>query len=288
MIVKSLSVSAAKISSLGCGATVPVAFYPKDNADLMSILRQRAAGSRFFIAGGLTNTLVAGATEDDVFIFTDGLRGISVRDDLITVRAGEKTSHVADVARICGLSGMEDLCCIPGTVGGGLSGNAGCYDTAFSDLIRSVKLFRLDDGSHETLSAEEIAFRYRYCNLRKNVDLITEITLRLFPDDTNSIGARMAAIRKKRKESIPAGKSLGSVFKKLDGVSCGYYLDKLGLKGKQIGGMQISEKHAGIIVNRGDGTPEEYLALVNLCEKAIQKETGKKPEREVIVFGGNL
>ena len=288
MIVNPVSVSAAKISSLGCGAIIPVAFYPKDIAELQCVQRQYAARSRFFIAGGLTNTLVTEPDERDVVIFSDGFRGIRVRDDRMTVRAGERTAHVADVARICGLSGLEDLCCIPGTVGGGLSGNAGCFGTAFSDIVESVRLFRLDKGDTEFLTAEEIAFRYRYSNLRKNVDFITEITLRLIPDDTKKIAARMAAVRNKRKETLPVNKSLGSVFKRLDGVSCGYYLDKLGFKGKRVGGMEISEKHAGIIVNRGDGTPEEYLALAELCEKAIQKETGKKPEREVIVFGRNL
>lgn len=287
MNIKAMSVSAANISSLGCGATVPVAFFPKDNDQLRQVQRRFVPRSRFFIAGSLSNTLVTELNPDDVMIFCGAMRGIRVHDDCITVRAGEKTSHVADVARICGLSGMEDMCCIPGTVGGGVMGNAGCYDTAFKDVVKSVRLFCLDDGRQEELSADEIAFRYRYCNLRKNVDFITEVTLKLFPDDVAAIGARMADVRKKRKQTLPAGKSLGSVFKKLDGVSCGYYLDELGMKGRRIGGMQVSEKHAGIIVNRGDGTPEEYIALVELCENEIRKVTGKKPEREVVIFGRN-
>ncbi len=285
MDIKPMSVSAANISSLGCGATVPTAFFPKDIDRLRQIQRRYAGQSRFFIAGGLTNTLVMNMAPDDVMIFCGGMRGIRVHDDFITVRAGEKTAHIADVARICGLSGMEDLCCIPGTVGGGVMGNAGCFDTAFADVVKSVRLFHLDDGQQEELSAEEIAFRYRYCNLRKNVDFITEVTLKLFPDGVAAIGARMSDVRKRRKQALPAGKSLGSVFKKLDDVGCGYYLDQLGIKGRRIGGMQVSEKHAGIIVNRGDGTPEEYLALVELCESEIQKATGRKPEREVVIFG---
>lgn len=287
MDIKAMSVSAANISSLGCGATVPVAFYPKDIDQLRQVQRRYAGHSRLFIAGGLTNTLVMSMSEDDAMIFCSAMRGIRVHDDCITVRAGEKTAHVADVARICGLSGMEDLCGIPGTVGGGVMGNAGCYDTAFADVIKSVRLFHLDDGQQEELSAEEIAFRYRYCNLRKNVDFITEVTLKLFPDSVAAIGARMSDVRKKRKQTLPTGKSLGSVLKKIDGVGCGYYLDQLGMKGRRIGGMQVSEKHAGIIVNRGDGTPEEYLALVELCESEIQKATGRKPEREVVIFGRN-
>lgn len=287
MEVKAMSVSAANISSLGCGATIPVAYYPKDIEQLRQIQRRHAARSRLFIAGALSNTLVLEMTPDDATIFCSAMRGIRVHEDCITVRAGEKTAHVADVARICGLSGMEDLCCIPGTVGGGVMGNAGCYDTAFKDVVKSVRLFHLDDGQQEELSGEEIAFRYRYCNLRKNVDFITEVTLRLFPDGVSAIGARMSDVRKKRKQTLPTGKSLGSVFKKIDGVSCGYYLDRLGIKGRRIGGMQVSEKHAGIIVNRGDGTPEEYLALVELCESEIQKATGRKPEREVVIFGRN-
>ena len=287
MSVKSVTVNAADISSLGSGCVIQNALYPKDITELMTVQRAFGRDNRFYIAGGLTNTLVAEIGERDVVIFSDLFKGIRVREDRITVRSGEKTAHVADVARICGLSGMEDLCCIPGTVGGGLSGNAGCFDTSFSDVVESVKLFHLDDGQPEKLSAEEIAFRYRYCNLRKNVDFITEITFRLYPDDGMKIASRMMDVRNKRKNSLPPQRSLGSVFKRIDDVSCGYYLDKVGMKGFRVGGMQVSEKHANVIVNSGGGTPEDYLAVLAECEKKIQKNIGKKPEREVIIFGGD-
>lgn len=287
MSTKTVAVNAAHLSSLGSGHVISNAVFPKDMSELVTVQRAFCGKARFFIAGGLTNTLVSTLNESDVVVFSDGFRGIRVKEDRITVRSGEKTSHVADVARICGLSGMEDLCCIPGTVGGGLIGNAGCFSTAFSDVVESVKLFHLDDGQPEKLSAEEIAFRYRYSNLRKNVDFITEITFRLFPDDGTKIAARMTEVRNKRKEALPAQKSLGSVFKRIDDVSCGYYLDRAGMKGFRIGGMQVSEKHANVIVNVGGGTPEEYLAVMDECEKAIKKYTGKKPTREVNVFGGD-
>ena len=97
-----MSVSAANISSLGCGATIPVAYYPKDIEQLRQIQRRHAARSRLFIAGALSNTLVLEMTPDDATIFCSAMRGIRVHEDCITVRAGEKTAHVADVARICG------------------------------------------------------------------------------------------------------------------------------------------------------------------------------------------
>lgn len=285
MNVKPIVVNAAKISSLGSGCIIPCAVYPKDIGELQTVQRLFSDSYRMFIAGGLTNTLVADMTERDVVIFSDCFRGIRVRDDRITARAGEKTAHVADVAKICGLTGMEELCGIPGTVAGGVMGNAGCFSTAFSDVVESVKLVHLDDGELEILTAEEIAFRYRYSNLRKNVDFIYEVTLRLADGENEKIAAKMTEVRRKRQEKLPPYKSLGSVFKRIDDVSCGYYLDQAGLKGTRIGGMEISCEHANVIVNRGGGTPEEYLALVDLCERTIEKKVGKRPEREVIVFG---
>ncbi len=288
MSIKSVTVSAAEISTLGSGGMIQKAVFPKNMTELVSLQRTYSVSNRLYIAGGLSNTLVLGTGERDVVIFSDGFKGIRVRDDIVSVLAGEKMTHVAEVARICGLSGLEDLCAIPGTIGGAVSGNAGCMDSSISDVVESVKLFHLDDGQTEILSAEEIAFRYRYSNLRKNVDFITEVSLRLIADDSAKIAARMSKVRNKRKETIPLQRSLGSVFKRIEGVSCGYYLDVAGYKGKNVGGMQVSEKHAGIIVNTGGGTPEEYLELMTDCEKIIQKTVGKKPEREVIVLGGDL
>ncbi len=287
MSIKPIAVSAAKISSIGCGAVIPNALYPDGISEIVELQRAYAGEYRFYIAGGLTNTLVKEVGERDAVLFTDNLKGIRVREDTITVRAGERTSHVADVARICGLSGMEELCCIPGSIGGAVSGNAGCFDTSMSDIVKSVKVFHLDDGQPEYLTADEIAFRYRYCNLRKNVDLICEVTLRLYPSNSHSVAKRMERVRAERREKLPLTKSLGSVFKRIDGVGCGYYLDRAGMKGTTVGGMQVSKKHAGIIVNVGGGTPDDYIKLADICAKTIQKEVGKRPEREVIVFGGD-
>ncbi len=270
-------------SSLGCGGVVGKAFFPKNLTELAAIAAERS-DETFVIAGGLTNTLVLSGA-DETFLFSDCFRGIRFEEDQVTVRVGEKTAHVADLARVYGLSGLENLCGIPGTIGGAVYGNAGAYGSSLSDLIESVSVFRLDDGETELLCREEIAFSYRHSSLRRNLDFVYEVGLRLYPDDSARIAARMEEARRKRKEKMPSQRSLGCVFKNPDEMGAGYYIEKSGLKGARAGGMQISEKHANVIVNTGGGTAEEYLELVNLAEKTVRKNFGIKLEKEICVYG---
>lgn len=278
-----LSVPASQHSSLRCGGVLEKVFAPLSMRELASFYEGNDCSS-ITIVGALTNTLVLSGGVSDAVIMTDNLRGVSVEGDIIKAAAGEKLAHVARVAKEYGLSGMENLSGIPGSVGGAVYGNAGSFGSVISDIFYGAEIFRLDTGETEFLSREEVAFGYRYSNLKEGQDLITKVYFRLFPSHISGIAAKMDEVRKKRQEMQTSRPSLGSVFKKVGEESAGWYIEKAGLKGYRYGGMEFSERHANFIVNR-NGTPEDYLYLVGLAERKVYETFGVRLKREVKIIG---
>lgn len=279
-LIKS-TVDTSSVCSLRCGGTCLNAYYPQKISDL-EYLATRSADKLFL--GGMTNTLLV-SDYDGIAVFSDGFKGIKVRDNEIIVGSGERLATVCNLVADVGLSGVESLCGIPGTIGGAVVNNSGAFGTEISDVIEEVTVYNFDTKQVEKLSREEIAFSYRYSNLRKNSDFIFSVKLNLFSQDKQRIFAKMQEVREKRRLTQPSKKSLGSVFRSHEGVSAGYYLDKAGLKGKRIGGMSISTLHANFIVNDGMGTAEEYEELVAFAKSAVQKEFGIKLKEEVLIIG---
>lgn len=282
MSVIPMETDLSAISPVGCGAVIQKAYYPENEAEL-KLLSKRLSTDEYIVLGGVTNTLVL---EDwkGCALFTDLFRGISVRGTEIKVKAGEKTSKLCGVAQNFSLGGLEAFVGLPGTVGGALSGNAGCFGSEISDALTSMTVFRLDEGTTEELTKEEIAFSYRYCNLRKNKDLILDATFSLYASSPARIAENVANVRRERAFRQPKGKSLGSVFKQYHGVSAGYYLEKAGLKGLEENGVLISEEHANFFINRS-GDASGYLALTEKARKIVYETFGIRLEREVVVVG---
>lgn len=282
MSVAELETHLSSLSPVGCGAVIKRAFYP-ENIEELQCLSKKLSVDEYVVLGGVTNTLVlsdwAGCA-----VFTDQLKGVSVRDCFLKVKAGERVSKVCGVAQYLSLSGLENFCGLPGTVGGAISGNAGCFGAEISDCLDSVTVFRMDTGETEELSKEEIAFSYRYCNLRKNKDIILSATFSLYPDTPVRIAERMREVRRERAEKQPKGRSLGSFFKQYHGVSAGYYIERAGLKGVEENGVKISNEHANFFLNVS-GKAEDYLALTEKARKKVYETFGIRLEREVIVVG---
>lgn len=283
MEIEFFSASAAQLSTLRCGGLLKRVFAPTSIRDLQRVFTPDNEEATV-IAGDFSNTLVLSGGVDEVTVISDNLRGVTVEGDVIKAAAGEKLSHVARLARDYGLSGMEALCGIPGTVGGAARGNAGCFGSAVSDIFEGAEIFKLDTAETEYLTREEIAFNYRYSNLREGKDFITKVYFRLYPSPIVNIAAKMDEVKKQRAERQPAYPSLGSVFKNVKNESAGAFIERAGLRGYRYGGMEISERHANFIVNRG-GTPEEYLYLVKLAEKKVFESFGVKLSREVKIIG---
>ncbi len=282
MSIVSLETDCSRLSSVGCGGVIKRAFFPQNTAELTEIASE-IARDEYVILGGLTNTLVLDEF-DGAAVFGTLMKGISVRGDTIRVKSGETFAKLCGVAQYASLGGAESFFGLPGTIGGAVVGNSGCFGSEISEVLESVTVFRLDDGETETLSRDEIAFGYRYSNLRKNKDFILDATLRLYPEQSRIIAEKMAQTRKMRQIKQPKGKSLGSFFKQYNGVSAGYYIEKAGLKGYEKNGVKVSETHANFLINE-TGNAANYLEIAEFIEKTVYDKLGIKLDREVNVVG---
>jgi UDP-N-acetylmuramate dehydrogenase len=283
MDVACLPANLSRISALGCGGSYEKAYFPQNTAELKQII-ERHSTDEINIFGAASNTLVVGE-QNSVAVFSDLFKGISAQGERITAYAGEPLSKVCGTAQYFALGGMENLCGIPGTVGGAVIGNSGAFGTSVGDILESVTVYKLDTGETEVLTRGEIAFGYRYSNLRRDKDFVVSATFALYSDDAERMARRSADVRRRRRASQPCGKSLGCVFKQYRGVSAGYYIEQAGLKGFSQGGMTISPVHANFIVNDGNGTAEEYLGVLKKAESEVEKQLGIKLEREVNIVG---
>ncbi len=283
MDARILKVEAEKVSALRCGGSLNRVVMPRSEEEIVTVC-QYFCGEDKVVVGGLSNTLVLSGGENRLCFSTKLLKGIEVSGEGLEVGSGESLIKVSQFAQSNCLSGLEPLCGIPGTIGGAVFGNSGSYNCEIGDIVESIKVVDLISGQTEELFREEIGFLYRKTILRKGRDLICSVKLRLMPEVGNKIAMRMAKVRAIRKNSQPIMPSLGCVFKKCDGLSAGYLIEQAGLKGYEENGMQFSPVHANFIVNKG-GTPEAYLYLVELAERAVYETFGKKLVREVNIIG---
>ena len=205
------------------------------------------------------------------------------------VRAGAAVmlSSLCAFARDNGLSGLEFAWGIPGSVGGAAYMNAGAYGGEMKDVLQSVT-HMTPGGEIVTLPAAELELSYRHSRYSGKRDVILWAEYLLEPGEKSDIAGKMDDLIGRRKEKQPYDMpSAGSVFKRPAGGYAAALIDECGLKGKQVGGAQVSPKHAGFIVNTGGATCEDVLALISEIQKTVKEQTGILLEREVCVVGEN-
>lgn len=247
------------------------------------------------------------AAEDDVpvtvvgcgsnlLVSDDGIRGlvillgkpfsqIEVQGNVIHAQAGARMSALANAALANGLTGLEFASGIPGSVGGGVYMNAGAYGGQLSDVIVEVEMIR--DGMVVRVPAEEMDFGYRHSAAMDEGGLIVGATFVLQSGDPAEIRAKMDDLNGRRRDKQPLEyPSAGSVFKRPEGYFAGALIEQAGLKGCRIGGAEVSEKHAGFIVNRGGATAQDVCDLVAHVQKTVQEQFGVWLETEIRFLGG--
>ena len=185
-------------------------------------------------------------------------------------------------ARDAGLSGLEFACGIPGTVGGAIVMNAGAYGGEVKGVVKEVTLL-FPDGSIRTLSGEEMAFGYRTSLLKTTPAIVLEAVFSLQKKDTKEIADTMEDLLLKRREKQPLEyPSAGSTFKRPEGHFAGALIEEAGLKGYSVGDAQVSEKHCGFVINRGQATSKDIKTLIETIQDEVEKKSGIRLEREVI------
>ena len=209
------------------------------------------------------------------------MNACQVDGNRITAWAGAPLAQVANAAADHALTGLEFAHGIPGSLGGAVVMDAGAYDGEMRQVVRSVRA--LDQNCEvEELTAEQCEFGYRHSVFLDGSRLVLSAVMELQPGDEAAIRGRMAELMEKRKSKQPLEwPSAGSTFKRPEGYFAAALIDQCGLKGFRIGGAQVSEKHAGFVINAGGATCCDVLELMDAVRERVFRETGVELEPEV-------
>jgi UDP-N-acetylmuramate--alanine ligase len=276
----------AKRTTLRVGGPAEIYVEPASEADLAEVLKVCARrDTTFFVLGRGSNLLVrdGGIRGVVICLAQPAFSAVTVVGDLLHCGAGAKLKQVAVDAKRAGLSGLEFLEGIPGTVGGALRMNAGAMAGATFDVIESIRV--MDQlGQARELAVAEVPVTYRCCAL-----LQTHIALgavfRAHPAPSEEIEQRMKSFSQKRWDSQPAAPSAGCCFKNPATIPAGKLIEELGLKGTRIGGAMVSLEHGNFIVNDGTATARDVLDLIELMQQCAKTERGIELHTEVEIVG---
>ena len=238
-----------------------------------------------FIGNG-SNLLVGDKGIRGVVIeMTDPMGNIEVDGTKITAQAGAMLSKIANTAASNGLGGMEFAAGIPGSVGGAVVMNAGAYGGEMKDIIE--KVYVLDEnGAQLELDRDALDLGYRHSCIPDKKYIVTKVVLELVPRDEAEIRSKMKELNEKRAEKQPLQyPSAGSTFKRPEGYFAGKLIMDAGLRGYQVGGAQVSEKHCGFVINKGDATAADICQLMQDVSDKVQAQFGVVLEPEVKMIG---
>ena len=270
------------------GGEADILIIPASPAALISAVKKCAELEiPYFILGNGSNLLVSDGGIEGAVISLAGINGISAKGEKITCGAGAMLSSVCLKALSLSLTGLEFAYGIPGTAGGALYMNAGAYGGQMADVIESAECLTAS-GEIKTLKKEDMRLGYRSSVFKKGGLIIISLTLALKKGDKAEIKAEMDELLNRRKQKQPLEyPSAGSTFKRPEGYFAGALIEKNGLKGSAVGGAQVSEKHAGFVINRGGATAADVKALIGKIQKKVFENDGVMLEPEVIFTGRN-
>ncbi len=269
------------------GGPADIFLMPKTEEQIANVLKIAKENSYpIFILGNGSNLLVGDkGIRGAVLCLYKNLNRLEVSGDEIYAGAGVLLSAASAMAANSGLSGLEFASGIPGTIGGAVYMNAGAYGPEMKDVIVSVRCMD-SDGNIMELKNEECEFGYRHTRFTDSNMVILGCTMRLQHGDVDEIRAKILDLTKRRVTKQPVEKpSAGSIFKRPEGYFAGTLIEEAGLKGKKCGSAEVSEKHAGFIINSGDATAKDVLELIEFVKKTVYDKNGVMLEPEVKLVG---
>lgn len=242
-------------------------------------------GVKPFILGNGSNVLFPDDGYDGVILhLEEGFSNLTLDGDVICCGAGVSLSRLCHFALEHGLTGLEFAYGIPGSVGGGAFMNAGAYGGEMKDVVLSCRHIT-PEGEIGELSGDALQFGYRDSAYKHNGCMITSVRFQLKRGERAQIKATMEDLIGRRRSKQPVEyPSAGSVFKRPPNHFAGTLIEQCGLKGTQIGGAQVSEKHAGFIINVGGATCADVTQLIRLVQDAVREKTGVVLEPEVMMI----
>lgn len=277
----------SKHTSFRIGGPAEVMAFPKGVEELSVLLKASTIlDCNYRILGAGTNVLAPDAGLNGLVIcLKDCLDGMEcLEGEKIRVAAGVTMTRAAVFAATHGLAGLEFAHGIPGTVGGGVYMNAGAYGGEICQVCTSVDVMR-EDGSVETLSAEEMQFSYRHSRLEDEFGIVISAVFQLVPAPEAQIREKMQDLASRRKASQPLEwPSAGSAFKRPVGGYAAALIDQAGLKGFSVGNAAVSEKHAGFVINLGNATAKDVQNLLQAVSDKVFETSQIRLEPEVRIW----
>ena len=268
------------------GGPADALFLPESGAQVAAAMKAaQEAGVPAYVIGNGSNLLVKdGGIRGLVIALGEGMSAVSREGSTITAQAGASLARVAAFAQSEGLAGLEFASGIPGTLGGGCAMNAGAYGGQLSDCLIDAEV--LMGGEARTLTASEMEMGYRTTRPLREGGVVLSARFALTADDPGAIAARMRELNARRRDKQPLNyPSAGSTFKRPVGHFAGALIEGAGLKGRSVGGAQVSEKHAGFIINTGSADAADILGLIHLVQDEVRAKYGVELETEVRIIG---
>lgn len=272
-------------TTFGAGGTVSLYIESNTSADAPLISALKADGLPYMILGKGSNVLFTDGHHDMAVIKPEN-REVTVNGNILTASAGTPLYNLCKTALNNSLTGLEFAYGIPGSVGGAVYMNAGAYGGQVSDVLKSVTAI-CPDGEIRTFDISELDMAYRKTTFTGGGYVILSAEFQLEKGVPDEITSKMNELMERRRDKQPLEfKSAGSTFKRPQGAFAGALIEQCGLKGRSVGDAQVSEKHAGFIINRGNATAAQITELIHIVQAEVLEKTGFTLETEVEIIGG--
>lgn len=275
----------APYTSMRVGGVVRYLYRPGSEEAFAALLAVLSGASLpFLVIGGASNLLFPDEDYPGAVILTTSIRSLRMEEGRIVASCGVSLSALASFAQERGKSGLAFAYGIPGTVGGGVYMNAGAYGGEIADCFEEA-LCADASGRLVRLGKEDLHFSYRRSALQENGLFLLHAVFACPDGDPAAIRAEMERNMASRKEKQPLEfPSCGSAFKRPEGHYAGALIEQAGLKGFSVGGAQVSEKHAGFVINRGGATASDVRALLEAVQKTVWETSGVRLEPEIRIL----
>ncbi|MFP7492261.1 UDP-N-acetylmuramate dehydrogenase [Terribacillus saccharophilus] len=268
------------------GGKADVLVFPRSYSEIEKIVAYTKENDvPLTILGNASNVIIRDGGLRGVVIILTKMNEVKVEDNKITAQSGAAIIDVSRVALDASLSGLEFACGIPGSIGGALYMNAGAYGGEVKDVLEQIVVIT-DTGERKVMTSEELELGYRTSVLQNNNYIAVEATFALEKGDQTAIKAKMDELTFLRESKQPLEyPSCGSVFQRPPGHFAGKLIMDAGLQLTRIGGVEVSGKHAGFMVNVDNGTASDYINLIKHVQKTVKEKFDVSLHREVRIIG---
>ena len=276
----------SKLSWFNIGGLATVLFKPNNLNELIIFLKDLKEDNNIKVIGAGSNILIRdGGFEGVIIKLGDSFNRLSLLDDnTLIAGASALDKKVSEFAKENSLSGFEFLSCIPGSIGGAIRMNSGCFDEDISKILISVQVLDLE-GIMRVIPVSDIKFQYRGCSLEDNL-IFVSATFRGIKDKKLNIEKKIKQLVEKKKKAQPSKiKTCGSTFKNPKEDKAWKLISKSGCAGMSVGDAYISEKHCNFFVNKGNASSQDLENLINIVKQKVLFKTGIELELELKIIG---